>query len=129
MRIARYIVLALAFVHLVYAAVGGVIFSLGGGVSAWEVFLHLVLHPIAALALVVMLLKPSTLDVGWSRITIGALLAASVAGDVHVFLEVGDDGFMGQSMLALVYALVPLIGMIYGVVLQIGRDEESETVG
>lgn len=127
MRIAGYIILALALVHLVYAVVGGVIFSLGGGAGAWEVFLHLILHPIAALALVVMLLKPSTLDGGWSRIVIGALLSASIAGDVHVFLEVGEEGLTGQSILALVYALVPLVGLIYGVALQIGRDEEVES--
>ena len=66
MRIAGYFILMLAVVHLVYAVVTGLMFSLGEGVSAWEVFLHLVLHPIAALALVVMLLKPSTLDIGWS---------------------------------------------------------------
>lgn len=58
---------------------------------------------------------------------IGALLAASIGGDVHVFLEVGDDGFTGQSMLALVYALVPLVSLIYGVLLQIDRDEEAES--
>ena len=125
MRIVGYVILALAVVHLVYAVVGGVAFGLDEG--AWEVFLHLVLHPIAALALVVMLLKPSTLEVGWSRTVIGLLLAASIGGDVHVFLEVGDGGYTAQSMLALVYALVPLVGLVYGVALQIKRDEASES--
>ena len=127
MKIAGYVILTLAVIHLVYAISGGVIFSLGEDASAWEVFLHLVLHPIAALALVVMLLKPSALDAGWSRVVIGLLLAASVAGDVHVLLEVGDDGFNGQSALALVYALVPLVGLIYGVFLQIERGREAES--
>ena len=124
MKIAGYVILALAVIHLAYAVVSGVTLSLGEDASAWEVFLHLVLHPIAALALVIMLLKPSALEVGWSRIVIGLLLAASIAGDVHVFLEVGDKG---QSMLALVYALVPLVGLIYGVVVQIDRDQEAES--
>ena len=61
-----------------------------------------------------------------TRNVIGLLLAASIAGDVHVFLEVGGDGFGGQSMLALLYALVPLVGLIYGVVLRIDRDEQAE---
>ena len=108
MKIARYVILVLAVIHLAYAVVTGVTQSLGEGVSAWETFLHLVLYPIAAIALVVMLLKPSTLDRGMTRNVIGLLLAASIAGDVHVFLEVGGDGFGGQSMLALLYALVPL---------------------
>ena len=125
MRIVGYVILALAVVHLVYAVVGGVAFGLDDG--AWEVFLHLILHPIAALALVVMLLKPSTLEVGWSRTVIGLLLAASIGGDVHVFLEVGDGGYNAQSVLALVYALVPLVGLVYGVALQINRDEASES--
>ena len=125
MRIVGYVILALAVVHLVYAVVGGVAFGLDDG--AWEVFLHLILHPIAALALVVMLLKPSTLEVGWSRTVIGLLLAASIGGDVHVFLEVGDGGHNAQSMLALVYALVPLVGLVYGVALQVNRDEASES--
>ena len=129
MKTVGYVILVLAVVHLVYAVVGGVAFGLGEGVGAWEVFLHLVLHPIAALALVVMLLKPSTLEVGWSRTVIGLLLAASIGGDVHVFLEVGEDGFTGESMLALVYALVPLVGLVYGVVLQLDRDEQVESNG
>ena len=127
MRIVGYVILALAVVHLVYAVVGGVAFGLDEGVGAWEVFLHLILHPIAALALVAMLLKPSTLEVGWSRTVIGLLLAASIGGDVHVFLEVGDGGYTAQSMLALVYALVPLVGLVYGVALQINPDEASES--
>ena len=127
MKIIGYVILALAVVHLVYAVVGGVTYSLGEGVGAWEIFLHLVLHPIAALALVVMLLKPDTLDHGLSRIVIGLLLAASIAGDMHVFLEIVEDGFTGQSAFALFYAIVPLVGLIYGVVLQIDRDEEAES--
>ena len=129
MKIAGYVILVLAIIHLAYAVVTGVTQSLGEGVSAWEIFLHLVLHPIATIALVVMLLKPSTLDRGMTRNVIGLLLAASIAGDVHVFLEVGGDGFGGQSMLALLYALVPLVGLIYGVVVQIDRDEEAESSG
>ena len=64
-----------------------------------------------------------------TRNAIGLLLAASIAGDVHVFLEVGGDSFGGQSMLALMYALVPLVGLVYGVVVQIDRDEEAESSG
>ena len=129
MKIAGYVILVLAVVHLAYAVVTGVSQSLGASASAsaWEIFLHVVLHPIAAIALVVMLLKPSTLDRGMTRNVIGLLLAASIAGDVHVFLEVGGDGMGGKSMLALLYALVPLVGLIYGVVVQIDRDEEAES--
>ena len=43
MKIIGYVILALAVVHLVYAVVTGVTQSLGEGVSAWEIFLHLVL--------------------------------------------------------------------------------------
>ena len=62
MKIAGYVILVLAVVHLAYAVTTGATQSLSA--SAWEIFLHLVLHPIAAIALVVMLLKPSTLDRG-----------------------------------------------------------------
>ena len=127
MKIAGYVILVLAVVHLAYAVTTGVTQSLSA--SAWEIFLHLVLHPIAAIALVVMLLKPSTLDRGMTRNVIGLLLAASIAGDVHVFLEVGGEGFGGQSMLALLYALVPLVGLVYGVVVQIDRYEEAKSSG
>ena len=57
----------------------------------------------------------------------GLLLAASIAGDAHVFLEVGGDEFRSESMLALLYALVPLVGLIYGVVLRIDRDGKGES--
>ena len=66
---------------------------------------------------------------GMTRNVIGLLLAASIAGDVHVFLEVGGEGFGGQSMLALMYALVPLVGLAYGVVVQIDRYEEAKSSG
>lgn len=127
MKIVGYAILALAVVHLVYAVVGGIMFISGEDASGWEVFLHVILHPIAAAALVVMLLKPSTLEVMWSQILIGLLLAASIGGDVHLFFEVGEEGLTRQSMLALVYAIVPIVGLIYGIFLRIEIDEEGES--
>ena len=41
-------------------------------------------------------------------------------------LELGDEGFTEQAMLQLIFAIVPPVGLIYGVALQIDEDEEVE---
>ena len=84
MRIAWHIILALAIIHLLFAAFAGLTERLADGRSIWERALLIIVHPVAAL--VVMLLKPETIDLGITRNIIGLLLSASVAGDLSEFL-------------------------------------------
>jgi hypothetical protein len=121
MRFAGYIILALAIVHLLFAAFVGLTEGLAEGHSIWERALLLLVHPAGAAALVVMLLKPETLDRWTTRNIIGLLLCASVAGDVSEFLAIYKDTTGLNVARPLVFAVIPVLGLAYGIVLRAGR--------
>lgn len=126
MKIAGYVVMALALFHLVFAFFTGFVDAFDV-VSAWERVMLMIVHPAAAAALVVMLLKPETLDRWLTRNIIGILLAISVAGDLGAFLEIRQEEIGWQAGLALLFAIVPIIGLAYGIALRVRRGKASES--
>ena len=81
----------------------------------------LFVHPVAAAALVVMLVKPETLDRAITRNIIGLLLCASVARDVSEFIAIYEDASGLNWALPLIFAAVPVIGLVYGITLRTNR--------
>ena len=105
-----------------FAAFDGLTEGLVEGHSIRGRGLLLLVHPAGAAALVVMLIKPETLDRRTTRNVIGLLMCASVAGDVSEFQAVYKDaaGLLNVAR-SLVFAVVPVLGLAYGIVLRAGR--------
>ncbi len=78
-----------------------------------------------AAALVVMLLKPDTLDLWTTRNIIGLLLCASVAGDVSEILAIYKDATGLAVARPLVFAVISVLGLAYGIALRAGRTREG----
>ena len=125
MKIVGYVVLALAIFHLVFAFFTGFVGAYDT-VSAWERLMLIIVHPTAAAAMLVMLLKPETLDRWLTRNIIGILLAVSVAGDLGAFLEIRQEPIGLEAGLALLFAVVPIIGLAYGISLRVQRQKAVE---
>ena len=121
MRIAGYVILALAIVHLLVAAFAAASEGLAPDYDLLERAMLLVLHPAGAAALVVMLLKPETLGHMVIRNVIGLLLAASVAGDLSAFLAIRQGHTDFEASLHLLFAVVPIVGLAYGIALRSRR--------
>ena len=125
MKIVGYVILALALFHLVFAFFTGFVGAYDA-VSDWERVMLVIVHPTAAAALVVMLLKPETLDRWLTRNIIGVLLAISVAGDLGAFLEIRQEPVGWEAGLALLFAVVPIIGLAYGITLRVRRGRAAD---
>ena len=123
MKIVWYVVLAMAILHLVFAFSTGFVGAYDT-VSAWERLMLIIVHPAAAL--LVMLLKPETLDRWLTRNIIGILLAVSVAGDLGAFLEIRQEPMGWDAGLSLLFAVVPIIGLAYGISLRVQRKKAAE---
>ena len=121
MRIAGYVMLALAAFHLLFAALTGIAEGLAAGITIWERTLVMLVHPAGAAALLIMLLRPQTLDRGITRNIIGLLLAVSIAGDLNIFLAVYRAGARREVLIPLVFAVTPVLGLAYGVALRVSR--------
>ncbi len=125
MKIVGYVVLALAILHLVLAFSTGFVGAYDT-VSPWERLMLIIVHPAAAAALLVMLLKPETLDRWLTRNIIGILLAVSVAGDLGAFLEIRQEPMGWEAGLSLLFAVVPIIGLAYGISLRVQQLRPTE---
>ena len=126
MRIAGYVMLALAAFHLLFAAFTGIAEGLAGGITIWERTLVMLVHPAGAAALLTMLLRPQTLHRGITRNIIGLLLAVSIAGDLNTFLAAYRVGTTLEVLLPLAFAVVPVLGLAYGIALRVPRVRAGE---
>ena len=126
MRIAGYVMLALAAFHPLFAALTGIAEGLAGGITIWERTLVMLVHPAGAAGLLAMLLRPQTLDRGITRTIIGLLLAVSIAGDLNIFLAVYRVGTTLEVLLPLAFAVVPVLGLAYGIALRVPRVHAGE---
>ena len=102
---------ALTVVQLIIAGLVGMVglFADGGGVFSRA--LLAVIHPIAAVALIIALTarapKPRMDAIA------GALALASVAGDAYVSLAILAGAIRGDAWLPLAFAVIPAIAVAY----------------
>ncbi len=121
MKIFRVVVLVLAVIHLLpvglTAAVGG--FADGG--SLWERLALMLVHPVTAILLLIIAALPTP-----SRrlLMIGsAVIVVNVLADVALALAISAGTIRGDWWLALVFSVVPLIGLAYTLALVTRRAD------
>ena len=126
MKTLRVIMIALAIVQMVLtgftALVGG--FADGGGV--WERVLLMVVHPVAAIALLAMVLTSRTAAKWLTRVTV-VLLLVSIAGDVAAYVAISQGAIKGDKSLAFIFAIIPVIGVVYGLTRGTGRGQGNSS--
>ena len=100
MRFAGYIILALAIVHLLFAAFGGLTEGLAEGHSIWERALLLLVHPAGA-----------------------AAVCKRCRGRERVLGHLQGRHRAFKVARPLVFAVIPVLGLAYGIVLRAGRTK------
>ena len=110
-------IITLAALHLLLAGFGALVgsFADGGGVSGYLIMV--VLHPVAALALLTAVVWQN--PPRFAIVALAALLALNVAADAAVAASIGSGAMLGDWWLPLVFSVVPVIGLGY---LLIGRS-------
>ena len=120
MRIAM---LVLAFVYAALAMLTAAVGSFADGGDIWSRLVLVLLHPLAAGALLLLVLRSTA-----SRklvLAIAALLLATVAADLALALAIASGEMRGDWELPLIFAVVPTLGVLYALFLTL-RSARSD---
>ena len=121
MRIAM---LVLAFVYAALAMLTAAVGSFADGGDIWSRIVLVVLHPLAAGALLLLVLK-----VRASRklaLAVAALLLATVAADLSLAASIAGGAMKGDWELPVIFAVVPTVGVLYALVMA-ARTNHSDS--
>ena len=122
MKTLRVAMIALAIVQVVLTGFTSLVGGFADGGSVWERALIMVVHPVAAIALLVMVLTLRTAAKWLTRVAV-VLLLVSIAGDVAVYVAISEGTIKGDKSLALIFAIIPVIGVVYGLARGTGRGQ------
>lgn len=122
MKTLRVAMIALAIVQMVLtgfiAPVSG--FADGGGV--WERALIMIVHPVAAIALLIMVLTFRTAAKWLTRVAV-VLLLMSIAGDVAAYVAISQGVIKEDQSLTFIFSIIPIIGVVYGLTRGTGQSQ------
>ncbi len=123
MNVFRVVVLVLAILQVVFTGFTAAVGSFADGGDVWQRLLLVVLHPACAVALLLLALRrgPSK---GMALVVAGLLLA-NVAADVALWSAIERGVIKGDSELALVFAVVPAVGILYALTLLVFRPRAA----
>ena len=113
MKTLRVIMIALAIVQMVLTGFTALVGGFADGGSVWERALLMVVHPVAAIALLAMVLTSRT-AAKWLTYVAVILLLVNIAGDVAVYVAISEGAIKGDKSLAFIFAIIPVIGVVYG---------------
>lgn len=115
MNVFRVVVLGLAIFQVVFTGFTAAVGAFADGGEVWQRLLLIALHPACAVALLLLALRRSPSK--GMALVVGVLLVANVAADLAVWSAIERGVIKGDSWLALVFAGVPAVGILYALTL------------
>ena len=115
MTVFRTITLVLAVLQVLFTAFTGMVGAFADGGDIWSRLLLIVVHPLCAVALLVMVLLPRTAPA--IAYAVAALLVASIVADLTFALLIAEGTVKGDWWLPLVFTVVPAVGVVYALTL------------
>ena len=111
----RVSVTVLAVIHAAFVGLTSLVGAFANGGDVWQRLLLVLLHPLGAAGVLLLVLRPrlSTKTV----LAAVALLTANVIADLGLAQLMAAGSVRGDWELALVFSVVPSIGIIYGLAL------------
>ena len=119
MKVVQIIMMGLAGLYLVFVGLTAMVGMFADGGSIWERALLSGVHPIGALALIVLVFN---LLIGhkWVTLAAVALLLMSIAGDLAAYFAITSGAIKGDAWLPLSFAVLPALGVIYTFIRGVG---------
>jgi hypothetical protein len=121
MKVIRVVIITLAVLHLAFTGFTGMVGLFADGGTIWERLLVSGLHPIAAIALLAVLLAPRS-GYRWPAWVALAFPVASIVGDMALYLAISSGATKGDASLALAFAVIPALGLIYAFLRGMGQN-------
>ncbi|MYA50539.1 MAG: hypothetical protein F4185_07065 [Chloroflexi bacterium] len=113
MTMFRILMLVLAVLQVAFTVFTALVGSFADAGSLGERAVLVLVHPLAAIGLLVLVTQPQ-LSIKGVRV-VAALLAVNVAADVALALLIAGGAVKGDWELPLVFAVIPAIGVVYAV--------------
>ena len=115
MTVFRTIALVLAVMQVLFTAFTGMVGAFADGGGVWERLLLIVVHPLCAVALLVLTLlpRPST-SLAYA---VAALLLGNILADLSVALLIASGAVKGDWFLPMAFSVVPAVGLAYALML------------
>ena len=105
----------LAVIHAVFAGFTALVGAFANGGDVWQRLLVVLLHPLGAAGLLLLVLRPRLATT--KILAMMALLTANVIADLWVAQMIAAGRVRGDWELALVFSVVPAIGIVYALAL------------
>ena len=123
MKPLRVAMLALAVVQLAIAGLTALVGGFADGGDAWSRLLLIVVHPICAIALLILAAKPRL--PGILILLIVGLLAVNIASDLYAASLISRGVIKGDWFLPLIFSVIPSIGIVYALILVVARPRSN----
>jgi len=115
MTVFRTITLVLAVLQVLFAAFTGMVGAFADGGSMWERLLLIAVHPVCAVALLVLTLLPRpSLAIAYA---VAALLVGNIVADLTLAQLIAVGTVKGDWWLPLMFSVIPAVGLAYALTL------------
>ena len=108
-------VLVLAVIHAIFAGLTASVGAFADGGDVWQRLVVVLLHPLGAAGVLLLVLRPRLART--TILAIAALLLVNVVADLSLARMIAAGAVRGDWELALVFAVVPTIGIAYALTL------------
>ena len=115
--------LVLAVLQVAFTVFTALVGSFADGGSLGERVVLVLVHPLAAIGLLMLVTQPQ-LSI-WGIRVVAALLAVNVAADVALALLIAGGRVKGDWEFPLVFAVIPAIGVVYAVKRMASRPQPN----
>ena len=125
MKVLRIVLMILGIVHILFVGLTAVVGSFADGSDVWSRLLLTLLHPIAAIAILVLVfvrLPPKRIT-----LTVVAILAINIVADVAVAGLIAGGSIKGDWPLPLTFTVIPAIAIVYAILILRSHDELNDT--
>lgn len=111
----RILVTVLAVIQTVFVGFTALVGAFANGGDVWQRLLLVVLHPMAAVGLLLLVTRPRL--AAKAILALVAVLTANVIADLVVALLISRGSVPGDWELALAFSVVPAVGIVYALAL------------
>ena len=121
----RIITLVLAVLQVLFTAFTGMVGAFADGGDVWSRLLLIVVHPLCAVALLVLTLLPRPVPA--IAYTVAALLLTNIVADVTLAQLIAVGTVKCDWWLPLIFSVVPAVGLAYALTLGLrGRNTPTK---
>ena len=125
MTVFRTITLVLAVLQVLFTAFTGMVGAFADGGDVWSRLLLIVVHPLCAVALLVLTLLPRAVPA--IAYTVGALLLTNIVADLTFVQLIAVGTVKGDWWLPLIFSVIPGVGLAYALTLGThGRNSPAQ---